>query len=77
MLFCRPALRAALQSLITLILLRWFRTPRPFTFTLPQTLTPSSVNGAGMINRTNVPATFNGGAYTLQQSNQESIERTG
>jgi hypothetical protein len=35
------------------------------TFALPQTLTPSSVNWAGMINLTNVPATFDGGAYTF------------
>ena len=34
-------------------------------FTLPQTLTPSSVNWAGMITLINVPATFDGGAYTF------------
>src|SRR6266478_3673860 len=41
------------------------------TFTLPQTLNPSSVNWAGMINLPNAPATFNGGAYTVPQGNQE------
>ena len=35
------------------------------TFTLPQTLTPSSVHWGGMIFVTNVPGTFDGGAYTF------------
>src|SRR6266853_576610 len=35
------------------------------TFTLPQTLTPSSVNWAGMIFLKNVQGTFDGGAYTF------------
>ena len=45
------------------------------TFTLPQTLTPSSVHWGGMIFVNNVPGTFDGGAYTFTTVMLASAER--
>jgi|ERR1700719_1403174 len=38
---------------------------KQITFTVPQTLTPSSVTWNGIINLTNIAGTYDGGAYTF------------